>query len=132
MMASATTAMNAAVSDPENTQWRVNLRARLDKIRKRSLVDYTERRDTYNCDASEVVTYDEDESEESADFERGLPPACLEAARPFRLMSQQAQSWMNKWNGCGEGPERAGLQARLWKALRLVRKDAYIAVGCEI
>ena len=129
MMASAREAMNAAVSDPEDAKWRVNLREKVDKIRKRALVDYVERRDSYNCDAAEVVRYVEEESE---GFERELPAVCLNAARPFRLLSQQAQSWMDKWNTCGDGPQRSGLRARLWKSLKLVRKDAYIAVGCRI
>lgn len=133
MLATATTEMNAAVSDPANAGWRVKLQHKLNKVRKRALVDYVDRRDNYDCDASDVVSYDEDEVlDEQEDFERGLPAACLEAARPFRKLSLQARSWMDKWNMCGNGPPRANLRDRMWKSMRLVRKQAYIAVGCDI
>ena len=132
-MAGATAAMSNAVGDPEDAKWRVKLRHRMDKVRKRALVDYADRRDNHGCDDSEVVTYDdEDDVDEADDFERGLPIACKEAAKPFRVMSLQAKSWMDHWNSCGTGNKRNNLTIRLWKTLRLIRKDAYIAVGCDI
>ena len=88
-MSSAREAMNAAVSDPEDAKWRVNLREKVDKIRKRALVDYVERRDSYNCDAAEVVRYVEEESE---GFERERISIGL---RNFRTRSPYVFSFTN-------------------------------------
>lgn len=128
MLEEATAKMSEVHADGEDAKWRVQLRHKLNKIRKRALVDYVDRRDNHNCDANEVVVYDEVDGK----LERGLPSECKEAAKPFRIISGKARSWMDKWNSCGDGANRANMRTRLWKKLQAARKIAYIAVGCNI
>ena len=102
-------------------EWRVALKTKtkMDKLRKRELVDYVDRRDNHNCDATDIVPYEEDTDEEAVEEE--LPAGCEQIASPFSKLSKDITKWLKTWNTCGDGPPRANYHARMRVRLQKIQ-----------
>ena len=127
LMGLVTTSINKPISD--------TLKLKVQTLWKETKMDYTHRRDTQNCNPNDEISYDDENNdpfEHTDPFERGLSSTCLEAAKPFKELSNKILKWMNKWNKCGDNPQFPNGNTNLWKDEKRIRKMVYKGVGCVI
>jgi len=133
MLSTATDAVTELLGNESyNLPWRRRARVKLGKWAEKMIKDFYNRRDKDNCDPNARNVVDIPPLDD--DLERKLPDHCKPLVKPIRTLSQDARAWSEKWNSnkCGDGNvrDRKGFRQRTWKALRLVRRNAYCNLGC--
>ena len=111
-------------------RWRSVMRTKLAKLARNSIKDFQNRVDNHGCDVN--MGMDEMEEEEEMDDVRGLPEHCKDQAAPLRILGRKARNWINTWNACGTGRDRAEFRKRQWGKLRKIRLSAYTKLGCYL